>query len=273
MQWCNAHGVPYDPPECADITAESFAAASPTKAALEANRATAALLIQQLATGSQVAKTVAAREIRLLAKTGRENRAFIAEAGAIPHLRTILSSPNPIAQENSVTAMLNRSINDKNKSRIMDEEGCLESIVQVLRFGHTTEARENAAATLFSLSAVHDYKKRIADQQGAIEALAGLLRNGTPRGRKDAVTALFNLSTHTENCTRMIDARAVTALVTALGNEGVAEEAAGARNRHSVKGKTRSGEELRATILRVAGVTPEDEYYAVPAADGGDCDF
>ncbi|PON95824.1 Beta-catenin [Trema orientale] len=228
MQWCTAHGIPYDPPECTDAAAESFAAASPTKAALEANRATAALLIQQLANGSQVAKTVAAREIRLLAKTGRENRAFIAEAGAIPHLRTILSSPNPIAQENSVTAMLNLSIYDKNKSRIMDEKGCLESIVDVLRFGHTTEARENAAATLFSLSAVHDYKKRIADEQGAIEALAGLLREGTSRGKKDAVTALFNLSTHTDNCVRMIEAKAVTALVSALGNEGVAEEAAGA---------------------------------------------
>lgn len=32
-------------------------------------------------------------------------------------------------------------------------------------------------------------------------------------------------------------------------------------------------EDLRDTILRVTGVTPEDEYYAVPAADGGDCDF
>ncbi len=32
-------------------------------------------------------------------------------------------------------------------------------------------------------------------------------------------------------------------------------------------------EELRATILRVTGVTPDDEYYAVPAADGGALDF
>lgn len=227
-QWCTAHGIPYDPPDCTYASTEGFASASPSKAALEANRATAALLIQQLADGSQVAKTVAAREIRLLAKTGKENRAFIAEAGAIPYLCKILLSPNPIAQENSVTAMLNLSIYEKNKCRIMDEEGCLESIVDVLRFGHTTEARENAAATLFSLSAVHDYKKRIADEEGAVEALAGLLRAGTPRGKKDAVTALFNLSTHTDNCVRMIEAGAVTALVSALGNEGVAEEAAGA---------------------------------------------
>ncbi|KAL5774205.1 hypothetical protein ACOSP7_011762 [Xanthoceras sorbifolium] len=228
MQWCIAHGVPYDPPETADASAEYFAAALPSKAAIEANRTTAELLIQQLACGSQGAKTVAAREIRLLAKTGRQNRAFIAKAGAIPHLRELLSSNNPVAQENSVTAMLNLSIYDKNKSRIMEEEGCLGSIVQVLRFGLTTEARENAAATLFSLSAVHDYKKRIADERGAVEALAGLLRVGTPRGKKDAVTALFNLSTHTDNCLKMIEAGAVTALVGALGNEGVAEEAAGA---------------------------------------------
>ncbi|KAI4332463.1 hypothetical protein L6164_017369 [Bauhinia variegata] len=228
VQWCTAHGIPYETPEVIDASAESFASASPTKAALEANRATASLLIHQLANGSQAAKTVAAQEIRLLAKTGKENRAFIAEAGAIPYLQSLLSSPNAIAQENSVTALLNLSIFEKNKSRIMDEEGCLGSIVDVLRFGHTTEARENAAATLFSLSAVHDYKKRIADKLGAVEALAMLLQVGTPRGKKDAVTALFNLSTHTENCVRMIEAGAVTALVVALGNEGVAEEAAGA---------------------------------------------
>ena len=32
-------------------------------------------------------------------------------------------------------------------------------------------------------------------------------------------------------------------------------------------------EDLRATILRVTGVTPEDEYYAVSTADSGDLDF
>ncbi|KAL2317291.1 hypothetical protein Fmac_031167 [Flemingia macrophylla] len=62
------------------------------------------------------------------------------EAGAIPYLRNLLSSPNVVAQENSVTALLNLSIFDKNKSRIMDENGCLGSIVDVLRFGHTTVA-------------------------------------------------------------------------------------------------------------------------------------
>ena len=32
-------------------------------------------------------------------------------------------------------------------------------------------------------------------------------------------------------------------------------------------------EDLRDTILRITGVTPDDEYYALPAAGGSDCDF
>lgn len=120
----------------------------------------------------------------MLAKTGRENRAYVAEAGAIPHLKSLLFSSNAVAQENSVTAILNLSIYDKNKSRIMDEEDCLGSIVRVLRFGHTTEARENAAATLFSLSAVHEYKKKIADEDGAVEAFSGFVERRYTKRKK-----------------------------------------------------------------------------------------
>ncbi|XP_059669527.1 U-box domain-containing protein 17-like [Cornus florida] len=228
MQWCTAHGIPFDPPDSDDLCAESFAADSASKATIEANKATVVLLIQQLANGSQGAKTIAAREIRLLAKTGKENRAYIAEAGAIPHLKRLLSSPNAVAQENSVTAMLNLSIYGSNKRLIVDEEGCLGSIVEVMRTGHTIEAMENAGATLFSLSAVHEYKKRIANEDGAVEALARMLREGTPRGKTDAVTALFNLSTHTDTCARIIESGAVTALVGVLEDEGVAEDAASA---------------------------------------------
>ncbi|KAL1560359.1 U-box domain-containing protein 17 [Salvia divinorum] len=225
VQWCMANEIPYDPPE---NNADCAASAPLSKAAVEATKATAALLVEELANGTPRAKNVAAWEIRLLAKTGRENRAYIAEAGAIPLLKRLLPSADAFAQENSVTALLNLSIYDKNKSRIMDVEGCLGAIVGVLRYGHTTEARENSAATLFSLSAVHDYKKEIAQEDGAVEALAGMLVEGTARGRKDAVTALFNLSTHPDNCARMIESGAVRALVGALECEGIAEEAAGA---------------------------------------------
>lgn len=229
LQWSMANGIPYDQLENAECSSSLGAASSPpSKAAVEATKATANLLVEQLKNGSQRAKTMAAWEIRLLAKTGRENRAYIAEAGAIPLLKTLLPSSDAFAQENSVTALLNLSIYDRNKSRIMEVEGCLGAIVGVLRYGHTTEARENSAATLFSLSAVHDYKKQIAEEEGGVEALARMLIEGTSRGKKDAVTALFNLSTHPENCSRMIESGAVTALVEALKCESISEEAAGA---------------------------------------------
>ncbi|KAK6154793.1 hypothetical protein DH2020_009041 [Rehmannia glutinosa] len=225
-QWCVANGIPYDPPENSDYSLDN--SSLPSKAAIGATKATARLLIEQLENGTPRAKTVAAMEIRFLAKTGKHNRACIAEAGAIPLLNKLLSSSDAFAQENSVTALLNLSIYDKNKSLIMDVEGCLGSIVEVLRYGLSTEARENAAATLFSLSAVHDFKKQIAEEKWAIQALSGLLSEGTPRGKKDAVTALFNLSTHNENCVKLIESGAITALVDALGCETVSEEAAGA---------------------------------------------
>ncbi|XP_071697224.1 U-box domain-containing protein 17-like [Rutidosis leptorrhynchoides] len=228
MQWCMAHKIPYSQPENADIASESFPAAPASRAAVEANKETVKLLIKQFENGSDCGKAIAAREVRFLAKTGRENRGFIAESGVIPHLKSLLSSQSAVAQENAVTAILNLSIYDKNKTRIMDVDDCLRSIVGVLRYGHTIESKENAAATLFSLSAVHDYKKRIADEEGALTTLGHLLKDGTPRGKKDAVTALFNLSTHTANCVKMIEYGVLKALVESLECETVAEEAAGA---------------------------------------------
>ncbi|KAL2340350.1 hypothetical protein Fmac_008290 [Flemingia macrophylla] len=111
--------------------------------------------------------------VGLLAKTGKENRAFIVEAGAIPYLRNLLSSPNVVAQENSVTALLNLFIFDKNKSRIMDENGCLGSIVDVLRFGYTT-----VAALVGALG-----NKGVAEE--AVGALALIVRH--PIGAKAIV--------------------------------------------------------------------------------------
>ncbi|RRT54566.1 hypothetical protein B296_00046432 [Ensete ventricosum] len=269
-QWCASYGIPYGTPEGAGVPAEITAAACASRAATEVNRATSRILVQQLSAGSQESKTVAACELRLLAKTGKENRSFIAEAGAIPALCRLFRSSDPVAQENAVTAILNISIHDGNKSQIMNEEGCLKLIVYVLRHGLTNEARENAAATLFSLSAVHDFKKMIVDEQGVVAALANLLMQGSSRGKKDAVMALFNLSTHPESWSRMLDMGAVSALVGALRDECVAEEAAGALAllmRHPILAQTVGSED--SAIMNLVGLmrrgTPKGKENAVAA--------
>ncbi|KAG6475669.1 U-box domain-containing protein 4-like [Zingiber officinale] len=220
--------------------------------AIKANRITALMLVEQLSAGSQEVKAVAARELRLMAKIEKENRSFIAEGGAIPTLYRLFRSTNPVAQENALTAILNISIHDENKRKIMEENGCLELIVYVLRYGLTTEARENAAATLFSLSAVHDFKKMIMDEHGAVAALADFLMQGSPRGKKDAVMALFNLSTHPESWSQMLNMGAVSALARALRDEIVAEEAAGALTllmRHHILAQTIASEDTAITNL------------------------
>jgi hypothetical protein len=95
--------------------AECVATACSSKAAVEANKATARILVRMLVEGSDSAKAVAAKEIRLLAKAGKQNQTFIAELGAIPLLCRLLPSTDQMAQENAVTALLNLSIYERAK--------------------------------------------------------------------------------------------------------------------------------------------------------------
>ncbi|KAJ1416600.1 Armadillo-type fold [Sesbania bispinosa] len=102
-------------------------------------------------------------------------------------------------QEHAVTALLNLSINDNNKTLIM-EAGAIEPLIHVLQTGNDG-AKENSAAALFSLSVLENNKPKIG-RSGAVKALVDLLASGTLRGKKDAATALFNLSIFHENKAR-----------------------------------------------------------------------
>ncbi|KAL0341250.1 UNVERIFIED_CONTAM: U-box domain-containing protein 1 [Sesamum radiatum] len=168
----------------------------------------------------------AAYEIRLLAKTGMENRRIIAEAGAIPFLVTLLGSPDSRIQENAVTALLNLSINENNKTLIM-AAGAIDNVVDVLQSGRTMEAKENAAAAVFSLCIIDDYKLIIGAHPRAIPALVGLLGEGTPAGKRDAATALFNLAVLNVNRAKVILAGAIPLLINLLTDDkaGVTDDA------------------------------------------------
>ncbi|KAJ0704092.1 putative U box domain, armadillo-like helical, Zinc finger, RING/FYVE/PHD-type [Helianthus annuus] len=149
-------------------------------------------------------------ELRLLARHDKDIRNVIANCGAINLLIGLLYSPDQNIQENAVTALLNLSINDINKTTI-GNSNAIEPLIHVLETG-SSEAKENSAATLFSLSVIEENKIKIG-RSGAIGPLVDLLGNGTPRGKKDAATALFNLSTFHENKGRIVQAGAVRFLV------------------------------------------------------------
>ncbi|KAG9144692.1 hypothetical protein Leryth_021535 [Lithospermum erythrorhizon] len=199
---------------------------STTKAAADAVKMTAEFLVGKLATGSFEIQRQAAYELRLLAKTGMDNRRIIAEAGAIPFLVTLLSSQDSRIQEHAVTTLLNLSIYENNKMLIM-AAGAIENIVEVLQCGKTMESRENAAAAVFSLSLIDEYKVSIGALPRAISGLVGLLRDGTSAGKRDAATALFNLSVYNVNRTRVVVAGAVPLLINLLMDDkaGITDDA------------------------------------------------
>ncbi|KAG6418469.1 hypothetical protein SASPL_120673 [Salvia splendens] len=199
---------------------------SVTKAAADAVKMTAEFLVGKLAMGSQDIQRQAAYELRLLAKTGMDNRSIIAEAGAIPFLVTLLGSPDSRIQENAVTALLNLSIHENNKMLIM-AAGAIDSIVEVLQSGSTMEAKENAAATIFSLSIIGEHKAIIGAHPRVIPALVRLLGEGTAAGKRDAATALFNLALFNANRGKVILSGAVPLLIELLTDDkaGITDDA------------------------------------------------
>lgn len=217
VQYCTEHNVPFENSE--RCKKSSFLENIPsTKASLEAAKRTAEFLVEKLCTGSFEVRKQVAYELRMLAKCGMDNRACIAEAGVIPLLVPLLSSTDPKAQEHAVTALLNLSLYETNKTGIM-EAGALQPIIRVITSGCSMEARENAAATLFSISSVDRYKKLIGETPEAIPALIDLLRVGSTRGKSDAANALFRLSTFHGNDLQVVAAGAVPLLVNLLTDE------------------------------------------------------
>uniref|UniRef100_A0A1J3CJ85 RING-type E3 ubiquitin transferase n=1 Tax=Noccaea caerulescens TaxID=107243 RepID=A0A1J3CJ85_NOCCA len=210
-QWCEANDIepPKPPSSLRPRKVSSFS--SPA----EANKIED--LMWRLAYGNPEDQRSAAGEIRLLAKRNADNRVAIAEAGAIPLLVGLLSTPDSRIQEHSVTALLNLSICENNKGAIVSA-GAIPGIVQVLKKG-SMEARENAAATLFSLSVIDENKVTIG-ALGAIPPLVVLLNEGTQRGKKDAATALFNLCIYQGNKGKAIRAGVIPTLTRLLTEPG-----------------------------------------------------
>jgi len=161
----------------------------------------------------------AVKKIRRLSKECPENRTLIADNGGIPALIGLLACPDKKVQENTVTSLLNLSIDDKNKVLIA-RGGAIPLVIEILRNG-TPEAQENSAATLFSLSMLDENKAAIGSL-GGLAPLVELLRSsGTARGKKDAATAIFNLVLSPQNKARATQAGIVPALLKVMDDKGL----------------------------------------------------
>ncbi|KAK7844667.1 U-box domain-containing protein 16 [Quercus suber] len=204
--WCREQKIPFG----ATGSKVKVNGIRTNKTALEAVRMTVSFLVNKLsALESMEAATGVVYELRVLAKTDHESRACIAEAEAIPLLVRYLGSDVGLKhsnlQVNAVTTLLNLSILEENKTRIMETDGALNGIIEVLRSGATWEARGNAAATIFSLTGVHAHRKKLGRKARVIKGLMELAKEGPTSSRRDALAAILNLAGEREIIGKLIE--------------------------------------------------------------------
>ncbi|KAK6943383.1 U-box domain [Dillenia turbinata] len=214
--WCKEQRIPFSNPDCR----ERSNAVLKNKTALEATKMTASFLVNKLrvSAASPEATNRVVYELRVLSKTDSESRACIAEAGAIPLLVKHLGSDHQNLQVNAVTTLLNLSILEANKARIMETDGVLNGVIEVLRSGATWEAKGNAAATIFSLSGVHSYRKKLGRKTRVIKGLMELAKTGPTSSKRDALVAILNLAGDRETVGMLVQ-DGVTNLVCELMDE------------------------------------------------------
>lgn len=218
--WCREQKIPF---ESTQMNVKSNGVVT-NKTALEATRMTVSFLVNKLK-ASQVVESAnrLVHELRVLAKTDSDSRACIAEAAALPLMVKLLGSEHPGLQVNAVTTILNLSILEANKTRIMETDGVLNGVIEVLRSGATWEAKGNAAATIFSLSGVPAYKKRLARKTRVVKGLMDLAREGPTNSKRDALVAILNLAGDREAVGKLIEGGVVEMVAEIM--DGLPEEA------------------------------------------------
>ncbi|CAN0846824.1 U-box domain-containing protein 16 [Linum grandiflorum] len=223
--WCREQKIPFETTE----NTQRSNGVIPNKAAMEATRMTVSFLTKELS-GSQSMEAAngVVYELRALAKTNSDSRSFISEAGAIPllirYLGSDIGSVLPNLQVNAVTTILNLSILEANKTQIMETDGALNGIIEVLRSGATWEAKGNAAATIFSLSGINSYRKRLGRKNRVIKGLMDLAQLGPNSSKRDALVAILTLAGDRDTVGKLIEAgvvEIVTGVLDSLPEEAV----------------------------------------------------
>uniref|UniRef100_A0A803QET2 RING-type E3 ubiquitin transferase n=1 Tax=Cannabis sativa TaxID=3483 RepID=A0A803QET2_CANSA len=194
--WCRDQKIPFETAESKD---KPKGLTLINKAALEATKMTASFLVNKLS----------------------QSQSF--EDANVRYLSPDIGSAQPNLQVNAVTAILNLSILEENKNRIMETEGALNGVVEVLRTGATWEAKGNAAATIFSLSSVHAHRKRLVRKTRVVKGLLELAKTGPESTKRDALAAILNLAGDRDGVFRLVEAGVVDVSVQAI-DEGLTEE-------------------------------------------------
>lgn len=185
-------------------------------------------LLQKICSPSSVTEQKRAlSELRLLTKCKRSFRALIGENDdAISQLLAVPSIPelsaDPKVQEDTVTTILNISINETNKKIVGDNPQAIPFLIDALKAGRI-ETCSNSAAALFSLSALDSNKLKIGEL-GAMKPLIELLEQGSSSAKKDAGSAIFSLCLAHENRARAVSGGVLGVLLKAITDRSLVNE-------------------------------------------------
>ncbi|KAJ0965391.1 hypothetical protein J5N97_026529 [Dioscorea zingiberensis] len=159
--------------------------------------------------------------LRRATRESSDRRISLCTPTLLAALRPLLGSRYKMIQNNAVAALVNLSLEPRNKVPVM-RSGAVPALVEVLRCGHD-EARDNAAGAIFSLSLEDDNKAAIG-VLGAVPPLLHLFARPSEgaRARRDSGMAIYHLCTLGTNTKRVAKgARAVVGVAKEGGELGM----------------------------------------------------
>ncbi|CAN6477755.1 unnamed protein product [Victoria cruziana] len=149
--------------------------------------------------------------IRNWTREDREARARLCTRELLACLRSMITSRWPRLQIDAAAALVNVSLEEPNKVRIV-RSGLVPDLINVLKSGHA-EARGHAVGAIFSL-ALDDGNKTALGVLGAVPPLVHQLgASRRSQVRLEAVMALYHLSLTRGNHVRLIRAGALQKLI------------------------------------------------------------
>lgn len=153
---------------------------------------------------------VALVSLRNITRTGETARTNLCTPDLLSNLRSLMTSRYVSVQVNSVAALVNLSLENTNKLKIV-RAGIVPPLIDVLRGGFP-EAQEHAAGALFSLSLDNQNKTAIG-VLGALPPLLHALRSDSEGARNDSALALYHLTLVQSNRTKLVKFGSVSVLL------------------------------------------------------------
>ncbi|KAK9053995.1 hypothetical protein SSX86_025070 [Deinandra increscens subsp. villosa] len=139
--------------------------------------------------------------LRKITRTKQDARIQFCTPRLLSALRHLIVSRYSAVQVNSVAALVNLSLENANKVKIV-RSGIVPPLIDVMKGGFP-EAQDHAAGALFSL-ALDDQNKTAIGVLGALPPLLHALRSGSERSRHDSALALYHLSLVQSNRSKLV---------------------------------------------------------------------